>query len=140
MYISAFAFFTRKLFSQVCFLVPKINENAKLSTYVENQIGSVGYIVNFFFVRNRTRQVNLDLSSSLEPKANRLCSLKSLKVKFMQRQGTAAIRTQIQTSKPKRKITKITNSQNTKRTHGQSYEQLFPKRWPLSNPNLTKII
>ena len=46
----------------------------------------------------------------------------------MQRSGTEAIRTQIQPSKPKREITKITNSQNTKRTYGQPSEQLFPKR------------
>ena len=51
----------------------------------------------------------------------------------MQRSGTKAIRTQIQPSKPKRKITIIRNSQNTKRTYGQPSEQLFPKRWPLNN-------
>ena len=34
----------------------------------------------------------------------------------MQKPGTEAIRTQIQPSKPKREITKITNIQNTKRT------------------------
>ena len=56
----------------------------------------------------------------------------------MQRTGTEAIRTQIQPSKPKREMTKITNSQNTKRTYGQPSEQLFPKRWPLSTPNRTK--
>ena len=55
-----------------------------------------------------------------------------LKVKNMQRSGTEAIRNQIQPSKPKREITKITNSQNTKS------EQLYPKRWPISNPNRTK--
>ena len=37
-----------------------------------------------------------------------------LKVKSMQRSGTEAIRTQILLSKPKREITNITNSQNTK--------------------------
>ena len=46
----------------------------------------------------------------------------------MQRPGTDAIRNQIQPSKPKRKITKTTNSQNTKRKYGQQSEQLFPKR------------
>ena len=56
----------------------------------------------------------------------------------MQRSGTEAIRTQIQPSKPKRKITYITHSQNTKRTYGQPSEQQFPKRWPLSNQNRTK--
>ena len=50
-----------------------------------------------------------------------------LKVKSMQKSETEAIRTQIQPSKPKREITKITNSQNTKRTYGQPNEQLFPK-------------
>ena len=56
----------------------------------------------------------------------------------MQRSGTEAIRTQIQPSRPKQEITNITNSQNTKRTYGQQSEQLFPKRWPLSNQNQTK--
>ena len=41
-------------------------------------------------------------------------------------------------SKQKRGITKITNSQNTKRTYGQPNEQLFPKRWQLSNLNRTE--
>ena len=54
------------------------------------------------------------------------------------RPGTEGVRTQIQPSKPKREITKITNGQNTKRTYGQPSEQLFPKRWPLSSPNRTK--
>ena len=40
--------------------------------------------------------------------------------------------------KTKTEITKFTNSQNTKRTYGQRSEQLFPKRWPLSNPYRTK--
>ena len=56
----------------------------------------------------------------------------------MQRSGSEAIRTQIEPSKPKREITNITNSQNTKRTYGQPREHLFPKRWPLSNRNRTK--
>ena len=34
--------------------------------------------------------------------------------------------------------TKTANMQNTKRTHGQPSEQLFPKKWSLSNPNRTK--
>ena len=50
-------------------------------------------------------------------------SVGGAKVKSMQRSGT---------SKPKREITKITNSQNTKRTYGQPSEQLFPK-WPVIN-------
>ena len=58
----------------------------------------------------------------------------------MQRSGKEAIRTQIQPSKPIREITNITNSQNTKRTYGQPSEQLFPKRWPLSNRTKLKII
>ena len=56
----------------------------------------------------------------------------------MRRSGTEAIRTQLRPSEPKREITDITNSQNTKRTYGQPSEQLFPKRWPLSNRNRTK--
>ena len=36
----------------------------------------------------------------------------------MQRSGTEAIRTQTQPTKPKQETTKITNSQNTKRTYG----------------------
>ena len=60
------------------------------------------------------------------------------KVKSVQRSETEAIGTQIQPSKPKREITKITNSQNTKRTYRQPIEQLFFKRWPFSNPNRNK--
>ena len=56
----------------------------------------------------------------------------------MQRSGTEASRTQIHPSKPKREITVITNSQNTKRTYGQPSEQIFPKSWPLNNRNRTK--
>ena len=56
----------------------------------------------------------------------------------MQRSGIEAIRTQTQPSKPKREITNITKSQNTKRTYCQASEKLFPKRWPLSNRNRTK--
>ena len=56
----------------------------------------------------------------------------------MQRSRAEAIRTQPQPSKPKREITHITNSQNTKIRFGQPSEQLFPKRWPLSNRNRTK--
>ena len=59
-------------------------------------------------------------------------------VKRMQRSGIEAIRTQLQPSKPKREITNITYSQNTKRAYGQPSEQLFPKRWPLSNRNRNK--
>ena len=50
----------------------------------------------------------------------------------------AKIRTHIQPSNPKREITNITNSQNRNRTYGQPSEQLFAKRWPLSNRNRTK--
>ena len=60
------------------------------------------------------------------------------KVKSMERSETEAIRTQIQPPKSKREISNITNSQNTKRTYGQPSQQLFPKRWPLSNRNRTK--
>ena len=59
-----------------------------------------------------------------------------LKIKGMQRSGAEALKT----SKPNWEITNITNSQNKNRTYGQPSEQLFPKRWPLSNRNRTKII
>ena len=52
--------------------------------------------------------------------------------------GTEATRTQTLPPKSKREITNITNSQNTKRKYDQPSEQLFPKRWPLSNRNRTK--
>ena len=48
------------------------------------------------------------------------------KVTRMQRPGTGAIKTQIPRSS--RELTKITNSQNTKKTYGQPSEQLFPER------------
>ena len=35
--------------------------------------------------------------------------------------------------KTKKEISKIANSQNTKRTYGRPSEQLFSKKWPLSN-------
>ena len=41
-------------------------------------------------------------------------------------------------SKLKWRITKITISQNTKRTYGKLNEQLSPKCWPLSYLSLTK--
>ena len=53
----------------------------------------------------------------------------------MQRTGNETIRTQIQPSKPKREINKITNSQNTKRIYGQPVSSSF-----LSNPKRTKNI
>ena len=56
----------------------------------------------------------------------------------MQRSRTEAIRTQIQPSKLKREITNMTNSLNPKKTYGQPSEQLFPKRWLLSNPERNK--
>ena len=65
--------------------------------------------------------------------------LNATKLKSMQRSGTGAIKTQLQPSKPKRVITNITNSQNTKITYGKPREQLFPKRWPLGNRNRTKL-
>ena len=63
-----------------------------------------------------------------------------IKVKSMQSSGTEAIRTQLQPPKPKREINNNTNSQNIKRTYGQPNEQLFPKRWTLSNRNRTKFL
>ena len=62
--------------------------------------------------------------------------------KVMRKQwtGTGAIRRQIPLSKPKWKITKITNKQNTTRTNGQPSGQLFSKMRSLSNPNRTKSI
>ena len=62
----------------------------------------------------------------------------AMMVKSMQRSGTEAIRTRIQASKQKQEITEITNRQITKITYGQPSGQLFPKRWPLTNPNRTK--
>ena len=52
--------------------------------------------------------------------------------------GSEAIRTQIQPSKQKREMIKVTNIQNIKETYGQPSKQLFPKGWSLSNPNRTK--
>ena len=56
--------------------------------------------------------------------------------KLLKETGKQAMtRNQIPPSKPKREKTKIANSQNTKRKYGQSSEQFFPKRGPLSNQN-----
>ena len=54
--------------------------------------------------------------------------------------GTGAIKWQIPLLKPKREINKYYNRQNTMRTNCLPSGQLFPKRWPLSNPNWTKSI
>ena len=53
-----------------------------------------------------------------------MCYMSSaqVKVKSMQSPGTEAMRTEIQPSKPKWEITKITNSQNTKRKYIWSTE------------------
>ena len=56
----------------------------------------------------------------------------------MQRSGIGVARPKSNPSKPNWEIANITNSQNTKGTYGQPSEQLFPKRWPLSNRNRTK--
>ena len=45
----------------------------------------------------------------------------------MQRSGTKAIRTQIQQTKPKREITRITISQNTKEHMANRVSSYFPK-------------
>ena len=52
----------------------------------------------------------------------------------MQRPGTEAIKTQVQPSKPKWEISKITNCQHTKRTYGQPSEQLFPQTVATQQP------
>ena len=54
----------------------------------------------------------------------------------MLRPGTEAIRTQIQTSKLKQEITKITNSQTTKTAYGQASKQLFPQKVATQQPKL----
>ena len=48
-----------------------------------------------------------------------------IKVRSMQRPGTEAIRTQIQSLKPKREITKIKNIKNIKRTYCQTTENIW---------------
>ena len=64
------------------------------------------------------REINVRFALWFTKSVNTL-SQKYLIVKSMQRSGTEAIGTQIQPSKPKREINKITNSQNKKRTYGQ---------------------
>ena len=58
----------------------------------------------------------------------------------MQRSGTEAIRTQPQPSKPKREITNITKSQNTKGTYGQLSEKLFSQKAATHQPKPTKNV
>ena len=71
-------------------------------------------------------------------KHNVLTHMQNIKLKSMQRSGTKAIRTQIQPSKPAREITKITNSQNTKRTYGQRVSSYFPKGGHSATQNRNK--
>ena len=61
------------------------------------------------------------------------CAFTAVKVESMQRPGTPNPELKTQ-----REITKSTNSQNKNRIYGQPTEQLFPKRWQLSNPNRNK--
>ena len=59
-----------------------------------------------------------------------------IRVKYMQRLETEAIRIQVLSSNPERETTFIKDSQNTKKTYGEPSKQLFPERWLLSNkPN-----
>ena len=62
------------------------------------------------------------IRTQMQPSKPKREITKITKSKTVQRSGTEAIRTQMQPSKPKREITKITNSQSTKRTHGQPSE------------------
>ena len=60
-------------------------------------------------------------------------------VKTMQRSGTEAIRTQLQSKKNKTGNNYYNyNSQNTKTTNDEPSEQLCPKMWPFSNRNRNK--
>ena len=60
--------------------------------------------------------------------------------KNMQRSGTEAIRTQIQPSKPKREITKITNSQKKKEHMVNRLSSYFPKDGHSATQTELKII
>ena len=79
---------------------------------------------------------NLDPTQITPSNANKMAIL--TKATSLQYLPTETIRPQMQPSKHKWEITKIANSQNTKRTFGQPNEQLFSQRWPLSNSNGTK--
>ena len=84
------------------------------------------------------RSPNVSICRTLRTMLQNCTPVFNTKSKKCAKTGTEAIRTKLQSSKPKQVITKITNSQNTKITYGQPSEQLFPKRWPLSNLNRTK--
>ena len=140
--ISPFVFATWKVQS-LYFQNPNFQASCHLlwlhSLVCVDQVGNQ----NVGFLMTRLKYLSLYLLSSLE--LSKLCYSSCVlieqhhnKSKCMQRSGTEAIKTQIQPSKPKWEITNITKSQNTKRTCGQPNEQLFPKRWPLSNRNRTK--
>ena len=58
----------------------------------------------------------------------------------MQRSGTETIRTQIQPSKPKREITNITNSKNTKEHMVNRVSSDFPKGGHSATETELKII
>ena len=109
-----------------------------MNIYLSEHLVNLGHGIVVLFVIQKTAMVSYVFKH--EPSDVRPVSKEYIKVKPMQRSETEAIRTKIQPSKPKRGITKITNSQNTKRTYGQPSKQLFPKRWPLSNRNELKMI
>ena len=119
----------------VNFLVNSTGKNTISQYYSEPYLEIEVYLQKNFQVRVRT---SLNLAGFIIPHLI-LLHTRIIEVKSMQRSGTEATRTEIQPSKPKWEITYITNCQNTRRTHRPS-EQLFPKRWPLSNRNRTKKI
>ena len=112
----------------------QIRDSTTVAINVNVEINCFGYLVfNSLFSAFRCSRANNISRDGVQ--AFSFTSLNVKQVKSIKRSGTEAIRTQIRPSKPKREITYIhvTNSQTTKRTNGQSSEQLFPKRWPLSN-------
>ena len=88
-------------------------------------------MVRLCCINSWSRFSNVNTSVVQVAKNTSVEKVKSMKVKGMQISGIEAIRIRIQPPKPKREITKITKSQDTKRTYGQPSEQLFSKRWPL---------
>ena len=87
------------LFHYNCLLHSMLDKNIKISSFKSSE------------KIKEKRMAQTDLSRIII-----ILNELKMRVKSMQRPGTETIKTQIQPSKPKREITKITNSQNTKRT------------------------
>ena len=105
----------------------------------KNACDALSYLLDTIYTRFGTKLYRQIVGSLMNRNCVPLVADLFYVATYCKSKNYANIRIQIQPSKPKRETINITNGQNAKRGYGQPSEQLFPKRWPLSNPNRTKI-